>query len=89
MSILLLIITHSTAVNGSLYPMPKDKTDINFEVGESSDSKSWTLIISCDDGLNEADFAAACVEFGTDILEGTVSLEEALPVDKVIRKGSH
>lgn len=69
--------------------MRKDKDDIDFEVGESTDGKSWTLTITCEDGLNESDFAAACAEFGEDVLNGDISLSDPETVDRRMNRSGH
>ncbi len=63
--------------------------EIDFEIGESTDKKEWTLLVRCASGLTEADFAAACVSFGEDILSGDISLGDLLPIDKMINRDEH
>ena len=59
--------------------MKKTKDDsamFEFKIGKNPDGKEWGVMVSCEDGVSEEEFASALISLGEDILEGRVSYDK-------------
>lgn len=61
--------------------MESDKDDVHFEIAKGQDDRIWVLTITCKEGLDQDEFAAACILLGQDILEGKISVERGDEAD--------
>lgn len=73
-----LTIAHNWTVAGAkalVKCLMTDDTEFKYEVTQRNDKKLWSITVTCDEPMNEQEFAAAIVGLGSDILDGSMSFD--------------
>lgn len=57
--------------------MPDDDDEVKFIVSRATDETEWHLVVKCESGLTDEEFAVALQSLADDILQGKVSFDGA------------